>query len=65
MTAATALETIESAHDVVVSSESAGGDLAIDLLITVKAQALPSACAAVLFSPMTAFVGAEHQPSSR
>lgn len=47
------LETIESAHDVVVTGESAGGNLAIELLIAGKAQALPLPCAAVVFSPMT------------
>jgi acetyl esterase/lipase len=38
---------------VVVSGESAGGNLAIELLIAGKAEGLPMPAAAVLFSPMT------------
>jgi len=39
--------------DVIVSGESAGGNLAIELLIAGKAEALPMPAAALLFSPMT------------
>lgn len=42
-----------SAGRVVVSGESAGGNLAVELLIAGKADALSMPAAAVLFSPMT------------
>jgi epsilon-lactone hydrolase len=42
-----------SADDVVVSGESAGGNLAIELLIAEKAQARKMPAAALLLSPMT------------
>jgi monoterpene epsilon-lactone hydrolase len=47
------LEGTESPHDVVVSGESAGGNLAIELLIAAKAQAVPLPRAAFVLSPMT------------
>lgn len=42
-----------SAGDIVVSGESAGGNLAIELLIAGKAQGLPMPAAVLLLSPMT------------
>jgi epsilon-lactone hydrolase len=47
------LEQADSADHVVVSGESAGGNLAIELLIAGKAQDLTMPAAAVLLSPMT------------
>jgi acetyl esterase/lipase len=41
------------ARDVIVSGESAGGNLAIELLIAGKPESLPMPAAAILFSPMT------------
>jgi len=42
-----------SSQDVIVSGESAGGNLAVELLIGIKARELPLPCAGILFSPMT------------
>jgi monoterpene epsilon-lactone hydrolase len=42
-----------SPQDVIVSGESAGGNLAIELLVGIKARELPMPRAAILFSPMT------------
>jgi epsilon-lactone hydrolase len=42
-----------SAENIVVTGESAGGNLTIELLIAGKADALPMPAAAILFSPMT------------
>ncbi|WP_349902293.1 alpha/beta hydrolase [Parafrigoribacterium humi] len=39
--------------DVIVSGESAGGNLAVELLIAGKSESLPMPAAALLFSPMT------------
>jgi len=47
------LEQTGGADRVVVSGESAGGNLAIELLIAGKAEGLPMPAAAILFSPMT------------
>jgi epsilon-lactone hydrolase len=42
-----------SADDIVVSGESAGGNLALELLLAAKAHRLPMPAAALLLSPMT------------
>jgi epsilon-lactone hydrolase len=42
-----------TAGHIVVSGESAGGNLAVELLIAAKAQDLPAPAAALLLSPMT------------
>ena len=47
------LEQAGSAGHIVVSGESAGGNLAIELLIAGKAEGLTMPAAALLFSPMT------------
>jgi epsilon-lactone hydrolase len=47
------LEQTGGAERVVVSGESAGGNLAIELLLACKAEGLPMPAAALLFSPMT------------
>jgi acetyl esterase/lipase len=47
------LHTVDSAARVVVSGESAGGNLAVELLIASRDRGLPLPCAAILFSPMT------------
>ena len=47
------VEQAGGADHVVVSGESAGGNLAIELLIAGKAEGLPMPAAAVLMSPMT------------
>lgn len=47
------LEHVGGADRVIVTGESAGGNLAIELLIAGKGEALPMPVAAVLFSPMT------------
>src|ERR1700679_1238334 len=47
------LEQSDGAGHVVVSGESAGGNLAIELLIAGKKEGLPMPAAALLFSPMT------------
>lgn len=39
--------------DVIVSGESAGGNLAVELLVAGKVESLPMPAAALLFSPMT------------
>ncbi len=49
----TLLDQAGSPGPVVVSGESAGGNLAIELLIAGKAEGLPMPAAALLFSPMT------------
>ena len=49
----TLLDQADSPGHVVVSGESAGGNLAIELLIAGKAEGLPMPAAALLFSPMT------------
>jgi acetyl esterase/lipase len=46
------LAEVDSA-DVIVSGESAGGNLAVELLIAGKSESLPMPAAALLFSPMT------------
>ncbi len=47
------IDELGSADNVVVTGESAGGNLAIELLITGKSDGLTMPTAAVLFSPMT------------
>jgi epsilon-lactone hydrolase len=47
------LEQAGSAHHIVVSGESAGGNLAVELLIAGKAEGLTMPAAALLLSPMT------------
>lgn len=47
------LDQVGGAHEVIVSGESAGGNLAIELLIAGRPKALPMPAAALLFSPMT------------
>jgi len=47
------LEQVEGPDRVIVSGESAGGNLAVELLIAGKSEALPMPAAALLFSPMT------------
>jgi epsilon-lactone hydrolase len=47
------LEQVGSAADVVVSGESAGGNLAVELLVAGKADGLTMPAAALLLSPMT------------
>lgn len=47
------LEHVGGADRVIVTGESAGGNLAIELLVAGKGEALPMPAAAVLFSPMT------------
>jgi acetyl esterase/lipase len=43
----------DSAGPIIVSGESAGGNLAVELLIAAKAEGLPMPAAALLLSPMT------------
>jgi acetyl esterase/lipase len=47
------LERGESAANIVVSGESAGGNLAVELLLALRSDGLARPAAAVLFSPMT------------
>jgi acetyl esterase/lipase len=47
------LDRVDSADRIVISGESAGGNLAIELLIAAKAEGLTMPAAAVVFSPMT------------
>jgi monoterpene epsilon-lactone hydrolase len=47
------LEREASAAGIVVSGESAGGNLAVELLLALRSQGLAQPAAAVLFSPMT------------
>ena len=47
------VERERGAANLVVSGESAGGNLALELLLTVRSQGLAPPAAAVLFSPMT------------
>jgi acetyl esterase/lipase len=47
------LDRVGGAQEIIVSGESAGGNLAIELLIAGKTEALPMPAAALLFSPMT------------
>ena len=47
------LDRVSSADRIVVSGESAGGNLAIETLIAAKAEGLAMPAAAVVFSPMT------------
>lgn len=47
------LDQVGGTHEIIVSGESAGGNLAIELLIAGKPTALPMPAAALLFSPMT------------
>ncbi len=47
------IDQLGGSSNVIVSGESAGGNLAIELLIAGKAVALPMPAAALLFSPMT------------
>jgi len=47
------LKSVGGADHLVVSGESAGGNLAVELLIAARAEGLPMPAAAVLFSPMT------------
>jgi epsilon-lactone hydrolase len=47
------VEQTGSAENIVVTGESAGGNLAIELLVAGKANNLPMPAAAMLFSPMT------------
>jgi epsilon-lactone hydrolase len=47
------IEQVDGAGELVVSGESAGGNLAIELLVAGKAEQLPMPAAVMLFSPMT------------
>jgi epsilon-lactone hydrolase len=47
------LERGEGAANIVVSGESAGGNLAVELLLALRSEGLAQPAAAVLFSPMT------------
>jgi epsilon-lactone hydrolase len=47
------LDQVNGSGSVIVSGESAGGNLAIELLISAKSKALPMPAATLLFSPMT------------
>ena len=47
------LDQVDDPREVIVSGESAGGNLAIELLVAGRSAALPMPAAAILFSPMT------------